>query len=251
MFARARAPKKPQDAPKGPVAGGNRALRGPGAIELVNLTKSYPSSGSDRKYVVRNVTTLFPARTKVALLGANGSGKSTLLRVIAGLQDVDSGRVRRYGTVSWPIGFAGSFHPELTGAQNIRFVARVHGVDTEELQAFVYEFSELGDYFFMPFRTYSAGMKSRLAFGCSMGVPFDCYLMDEVTSTGDASFKEKCAETFENRLAGAAAILATHSMGQAKRICDMGMVLKDGALHIFADVEEAIALYRKDVKSRK
>ncbi len=124
-------------------------------------------------------------------MGRNGAGKSTLLSMIAGTTDFESGFIRSEGTISWPVGFRGSFHPDLTGAQNTRFVARVYGVDTDELLEFVQAFSNLGEHFNAPIRSYSSGMRSRLSFGISMGIHFDTYLVDEVTSVGDASFKAK------------------------------------------------------------
>lgn len=138
-------------------------------IELRNVTKSFRTPGGGRKHVLRNACFAIPPRKIVGVLGRNGAGKSTTLRVIAGTQDYDSGEIIRRGSVSWPVGFAGSFHGELSGAQNTRFIARVYGVDTDDLLEFVREFSELGPYLDMPCKTYSSGMRARLAFGISMG----------------------------------------------------------------------------------
>ncbi|MFX4296231.1 ABC transporter ATP-binding protein [Sulfitobacter sp. DFL-23] len=123
---------------------------------------------------------------RVTLLGRNGAGKSSLLRMVAGTMEPTSGRIVSNGTISWPVGFAGSFHNELTGAQNVRFVARIYGVDTGDLVDFVQGFAEVGQHFHLPLKSYSSGMKSRLAFGTSMGIAFDTYLIDEVTAVGDA-----------------------------------------------------------------
>ena len=221
--------------------------RGPGAIEFVGLTKSYWTNSDHRKFVLKDCNALFPAGCKIALLGSNGAGKSTLLRLISGAQDFDNGQIIRYGTVSYPIGYSGSFHGDLTGAQNVRFVGRVHGVDTDALLAYVEDFAELGDFLYMPFRTYSSGMRARLAFAVSMGVPFDCYLVDEVTSVGDQSFRDKCAEAFHTRLAGATTVLATHGLAQVKSFCDMGAVLHDGQLTVYDSVDEAILVHQANL----
>ncbi|QDY70339.1 ABC transporter ATP-binding protein [Qingshengfaniella alkalisoli] len=217
-------------------------------IEFVNLSKSYPVQGGKHKTVLHRCSVKFPSDKSVGLLGRNGAGKSTLLRLIAGTQDATTGRVIRRGNVSWPIGFAGSFHPDLTGAQNTRFVARIYGADTDALLRFVQDFCELGDYFHMPVRSYSSGMKARLAFGVSMGVPFDVYLVDEVTSVGDQRFREKCAEIFKERLKHSPAFMVSHSLGQVRDMCDMGAVLNNGILTLYDDVNEAIAVHRKNMK---
>ena len=208
-------------------------------IELRNLSKAYAVKGA-RKVVADNLNVVFPARTAVAILGRNGAGKSSLLRMISGAMEPDAGEVRIRGTVSWPVGFAGSFHPELTGLQNVRFIGRVYGVDTDELVEFVEEFAELGAHFRMPVRTYSSGMRSRLAFGASMGVRFDTYLIDEITAVGDAAFRKKSEAMIRARLAEAGAIFVSHALGQVQRLCSEGAVLEDGVLHYYRNVEDAI-----------
>lgn len=209
-------------------------------IRLENLTKIFHLEGR-RKVVLQNVNMEFPSGVSIALLGRNGAGKSTLLQMIAGNLAPTSGRIVSTGTISWPVGFAGSFHPDLSGAQNTRFVARIYGVDTDELAAFVDNFAGLGQHFHLPFRTYSAGMRSRLAFGVSMGIPFDTYLVDEVTSVGDANFKAKSAALFKARMETAGAFVVSHSMRMIRDLCQVGVVLENGALHYYEDIEIAIA----------
>ncbi len=208
-------------------------------IRLQNLTKTYFLNGR-RKTVADNITQVFPSGASVALLGRNGAGKSSLLRMIAGGMLPTSGKIYSTGTISWPVGFAGSFHPDLTGAQNARFVARIYGVDTDDMIAFVRDFAALGDHFFLPFRSYSAGMRARLAFGVSMAIPFDTYLIDEVTAVGDANFRNKSNEVLHERLKGAGAIVVSHSMPTLKEICDCGAVLEDGRMTFYNRLEDAI-----------
>lgn len=209
-------------------------------IRLQNLTKVFRSGGRTLVVADRLSMTL-PSGRSIGLLGRNGAGKSTLLKMIAGTIEPTSGRIVTKGTVSWPVGFAGSFHGDLTGAQNARFIARIYGVDTDELVDFVADFAGLGAQFHQPFRQYSAGMKSRLAFGVSMGIRFDTYLVDEVTSVGDAAFRARSAEVFAERMRHAGAIVVSHGMGQIRDLCDAALVLEDGRLTWFDDVEEAIA----------
>lgn len=216
-------------------------------IELRNASKSY-ATGSGRKYVLRDCSFRFPPGKVIGLLGRNGAGKSTMLRLIAGTQDLDSGEIIRHGTVSYPIGFAGSFHADLTGSQNARFVARIYGADTDALCDYVKDFTELGEFFHMPLRTYSSGMRARLAFGISMGLPFDTYLIDEVTSVGDQNFRDKAERVFREKLAGAGAIMVSHGLPQIKKMCDEAAVLENGILTYYPDVQEAIEVHQHNMK---
>ena len=168
-------------------------------VRLENLTKFFWAN-DQKKLVADNISLTFRTGASVALLGRNGAGKSTLMQMIAGTLRPNSGRVVSDGTISWPVGFGGSFHRELTGAQNVKFIARIYGVDTNELMDFVEDFAELGAHFHMPVRSYSSGMRSRLAFGTSMGIRFDTYLVDEVTAVGDAEFKRKSQTVFNERM---------------------------------------------------
>ena len=208
-------------------------------IHLDHLTKTFFLKGQ-RRTVADDITATFPTGTSVALLGRNGAGKSSLLKMIAGTLDPTSGQILSTGTISFPVGFAGSFHGDLSGAQNARFVARIYGVDTEELLAFVEDFAEMGSYFHMPFRTYSSGMRARLAFGVSMAIPFDTYLVDEVTAVGDAAFRTKSGIVFRARMASAGAIVVSHSMAVLRELCTSGAVLENGKLYYYENLEDAI-----------
>lgn len=215
-------------------------------IQLQNLTKTFILEGQ-RKTVANDISMTFPTGVSVGLLGRNGAGKSTLLKMIAGTMDATSGRIVSTGTISWPVGFSGSFHIDLSGAQNTRFIARIYGVDTDDLVRFVSDFAGLGQQFYLPIRTYSSGMRSRLAFGVSMGISFDTYLVDEVTSVGDAAFRAKSSRLFRDRMRQAGAIVVSHGMGMIRTLCDSGAVLEDGQLLYFDDVEEAIEHHERNM----
>lgn len=217
-------------------------------IEFINVTKRYSINGR-QTVVADNITATFPAKTAVGILGRNGAGKSSLLRMISGAMDPDDGVINISGTVSWPVGFAGSFHPELTGLQNTRFVARVYGIDTQELADFVEDFAGLGQHFSLPVRNYSSGMRSRLAFGVSMGIKFDTYLIDEVTAVGDSAFRAKSEQVIQDRLAESGAVFVSHSLPQVKRLCGHAAVLDDGHLHYYTDVNDAIRHHQDLMKS--
>jgi capsular polysaccharide transport system ATP-binding protein len=208
-------------------------------IVLRNLTKTFVVEGQ-RKTVLRDVNCVFPSNVVVGLLGRNGAGKSTLLRMISGAMSVTSGEILTDGQISFPVGYAGSFAGDMTGAQNTRFVARIYGVDSAELLRYVEDFAELGPSFYLPVRTYSSGMKSRLAFGVSMGIAFDTYLIDEITAVGDASFKRKSKAVFRDRMQRAGALFVSHSIGELRQVCQAGAVIEGGELTYFDDIEEAI-----------
>jgi capsular polysaccharide transport system ATP-binding protein len=190
--------------------------------------------------VLDNLNLVLPTGKSLALLGGNGAGKSTLLKIIAGTMPPTTGRVILDGSVSWPVGFAGSFHRDLTGAQNTKFLARVYGVDTETLTDFVEDFAELGKHFHMPMSTYSSGMYSRLAFGISMGIAFDIYLVDEVTAVGDARFRAKSAAVFAERMKTSSAVLVSHNRSDIERFCDAAILLHQGKLTYFDSIKPAL-----------
>ncbi len=215
-------------------------------IVFENLTKSFNLKGF-RQVVIDNLNLVLPTGHSLALMGRNGAGKSTLMQIIAGTLQPDTGRVVSDGSISWPVGLGGSFHRDLTGAQNVRFLARVYGVDTRELEDFVEDFSELGKHFHMPIRSYSSGMRSRLTFGTSMGIPFDTYLVDEVTAVGDKAFRRKSQALFSERMKNASAILVSHNTDDLRKFCDAGIVLENGRLTFLEDLEEAIAMHEDNM----
>lgn len=211
-------------------------------IELDGITKAYPTR-SGVNVVLDAISFSFPAHTNIGILGRNGSGKSTLLRVLAGTEEPDSGHIRRDGTVSWPIGFSGGFNGSLNGEENCRFVARIYGVDVDDVVGFTMDFAELGEYFYMPVKTYSSGMRARLAFGLSMAIDFDAYLVDEVTAVGDSNFQAKCRKAFESRSGRSSVIIVSHHIGTIREYCQRCAVIKQGKLLDFDSVDEAERFY--------
>ena len=216
-------------------------------IQLENVSKSFPIKGGV-KTVLHELSMTIPRGRSLALLGRNGAGKSTLLSMIAGALKPDTGRIIRDCKVSFPLGFSGSFHKDMTGRQNLRFVARIYGVDVEELTDYVLDFSELGPYLDQPVGVYSSGMKARLAFGVSMGIRFDTYLVDELTAVGDQSFKVKSRAVFQEKLANSDVIMVSHSMKQLRQYCDCGMVLENGRVEVYDDLEDAISRHMKNME---
>lgn len=211
-------------------------------LEFRRVTKAYRTRGGPVT-LIGDLTLHLPRGARIAILGRNGAGKSTLLGLAAGTVLPDGGHVRRRGRLSWPMGFAGGFAPDMTGEQNARFVARVYGVDTRALVAHVEEFAELGPYLRMPVRTYSAGMRARLAFGLSMGIAFDCYLVDEITAVGDAGFRQRALEAFETRLEDAGLLMVSHSFATLRQYCREALLLDGGRVTHFRDLDQGIRAY--------
>jgi len=213
-------------------------------IQLNRVYKFYRQQ-QHHKVILDHVSCVFETGYSYGLLGVNGAGKSTTLRVIAGIELPNGGRVRRSARVSWPLGFAGGFHPAMSGRENLHFIARAYGADIKRVGRFVAEFSELGDYLNAPVKTYSSGMMARLAFGMSLAIDFDVYLIDEVTAVGDARFARRAKEAFDIRRKNADLILVSHSVAEIKKYCDRGAVLVDGQILMYQTVDEAVEMYNK------
>jgi len=213
-------------------------------IQLDSVFKYYKTGGFT-KIVLDHISATFESGRSYGLMGVNGAGKSTMMRLVSGTEMPNSGRIRRTSRVSWPLGFAGGFHPLMTGRENVKFVARVYGQDCRKTLDFVEDFSEIGEYIDVPVKTYSSGMMARLSFGLSMAIEFECYLIDEITAVGDASFQERCRLAFDSRRKNADLIMVSHSMQTIKDYCDCGGVIVDGQLILFPDVDGAIATYNR------
>lgn len=211
-------------------------------IRLINVAKFYDTRHG-RVRIFDHVNLAIAHGEKVGILGRNGAGKSTMIRLISGAEQPTSGRIKRTMSVSWPLAFGGAFQTALTGLDNLRCICRIYGKSPEDKIQFVEEFSELGNYLREPVRTYSAGMRARLAFALSMVVEFDCFLIDEIVAVGDARFTEKCrVELFEKR-GDRAMIIVSHDPTYIRAHCDRASVLVDGTLHHFEDLDSAFTFY--------
>lgn len=212
-------------------------------IELQHVSKSYHLKGV-KKTIVEDLSFTFPQSRNVAIMGQNGAGKSTLMRMIAGVEQPDSGRIYRSTMVSWPLGFAGGFNGSMTGLENARFVARIYNQDTEAVIDYVKDFSELGPSLDLPIKIYSSGMKARLAFGLSMAIDFRVYLIDEITAVGDEQFKVKSQEVFTQKLGRSQIIMISHSERAIMSYCDCGLLLGPDGVYYYDDVSTLIADYK-------
>ncbi|NCP65636.1 MAG: ABC transporter ATP-binding protein [Paraglaciecola sp.] len=213
-------------------------------IRLNNITKYYHST-KGRQYVFKDLSFDIPSGHNIALLGANGAGKSTLFKIIAGSDYPNRGNVQTDLSISWPVALSTGIHQHMTGRENTRFIGRINGIaDLASYEKRVKDFAELGNKYDLPVSTYSSGMKPRLAFACSIAIDFDVYLIDEVTSVGDAKFRKKAKEALVNKSKSANVIMVSHQMDELQQFCDSAIVLQDGELTFYNDLEEAIKKYR-------
>jgi capsular polysaccharide transport system ATP-binding protein len=165
--------------------------------------------------------------------------------LIAGSEAPDKGRILRSGTFSWPLGFAAGFQGSLSGEENLRFICRIYAANIAKVIVFVADFSELGKALYEPVSTYSTGMRARLAFALSMAIEFDVYLVDEIMGVGDRLFQEKCRDAFIEKSKKSSIIMVSHSMSTIREYSDIVLLLSKGQVHIYEDVEKAIATYEK------
>jgi capsular polysaccharide transport system ATP-binding protein len=211
-------------------------------IEFQNVSKQYSIRSGDVR-VLDNINLVIERGEKLGILGRNGAGKSTLIRILSGAERPSEGIVIRKMSVSWPLAFGGAFQGALTGLDNLRFICRIYGRSTEDKIAYVQEFAELGKYLYEPVRSYSSGMRARLAFALSMIIEFDCFLIDEIIAVGDSRFHEKCQrELFEKRQ-NRSMVIVSHDANFVKSHCDRAAVLVDGKLHEFNTVDKAYDFY--------
>lgn len=218
-------------------------------IEVRNLWKRYHTfKASD--WVLRDIDLVIPRNLSVGVIGRNGAGKSTLLRLIAGMDSPERGQVVRHCRVSWPIGLAGGLQPMMTGRQNVKFIARIHG-DGDSIPAVmskVEAFAEIGDAIDKPLMTYSSGMRARLNFGLSLAFDFDVYLSDEATAVGDRAFRAKAQNAFKERVGQSSLVIVSHQEAILKELCQAGIYLEGGAAYWYDDINAALdAYHRADV----
>ncbi|MFP5300655.1 ABC transporter ATP-binding protein [Cobetia sp. SIMBA_158] len=221
-------------------------------IEIKNLYKRYHNHHSN-EWVLKNVNLTIPKGISVGLVGRNGAGKSTLLRLIAGMDTPERGEVIRHSRVSWPIGLSGGFQGSMTGRQNVKFVTRVHGRGdyVDSIIRYVEEFADIGPAFDEPIKTYSSGMKARLAFGLSLAFDFDIYISDEATAVGDKAFKAKAKNAFRDKVNKASLIIVSHNEGILRELCQSGIMIHNGTAIWFEDIGDALKSYHDSLVKGK
>ena len=223
-------------------------------ISIRNVTKYYPVKGGKLHYVLRDINFEIPSNQSIAILGPNGAGKSTLLRMIGGAEAPNSGTIHSSSSISWPLGVGVGFQGSLTGRQNILFVCQINGLsklETEEVINAVIDFAEIGEYFDMPVKSYSSGMRARLSFGLSVNFDFDYYLIDELTSVGDAVFRAKAKREFERIKQSSSLIYVAHNLAALKESCKSALFLHDGEMDYYKDINDGIKAYEEYIEAKK
>lgn len=213
-------------------------------IVLDKVSKTYLGFRNSNDVLI-NVNMIIRPGESLGICGANGVGKSTLMKLISGVERPTTGTVQRSMSVSWPIGFSQAFQASLTGADNARFIARIYNKDEEELLEFVEDFAQLGTYMNEPIRCYSAGMNARLAFGVSLAIHFDCYLVDEITGVGDERFRARSEAALQERREQGTLIMASHDTNTLFRYCDRGAVVYAGGVMLYETIQEAAEVHHR------
>ena len=209
-------------------------------LRVINVGKTYHGS---KKPLFRNISFDLGKSGRLAILGRNGQGKSTLIKMLGGVLPETEGRIEWRMSSSWPIGFGGGFQGSLSGLDNVRFLARLYGRDYQDMLQRVDDFAELGKALRDPVKHYSSGMRARLAFGLSLAIEFDCYLIDELVAVGDARFQRKCQEALFEHRAHRAFLMASHDTNLIANYCDQALIIEGGKAKVFDDIDEAVEIY--------
>lgn len=216
-------------------------------LKVEHVSKSYATS-KKTNHVLKDINLCLHKGEKIGILGRNGAGKSTLIRLLSGVEEPTKGLITQTMSISWPLAFSGAFQGSLTGMDNLRFICRIYNADIERVKKFTLEFSELGDYLYEPVKNYSSGMKARLAFALSLSIEFDCYLIDEITAVGDASFAAKCREELFVKRKDRSLIMVSHSSNVIREYCDKAYVLDKGELLNFDTIDQAYEYYNQMIQ---
>ena len=196
---------------------------------------------------LKNVSFEVPDGTALGIVGSNGAGKSTLVRALGGILPPTSGRIEVHGRISALLALGVGFNPALSGTENVMLGGLAAGLSRRQIQERaqeIEEFAELGDFMELPIRTYSSGMRSRLAFAVSVHMDPDILMIGEALSAGDAKFKKKAAAKMHELMGSARAMfIVSHSMPSIKEMCNRAIWLHKGELKMEGSPEDVIAAY--------
>lgn len=195
--------------------------------------------GAQARDILAPASLVFAPAEKVGILAPRGAGKSILARMLAGIDPPDGGAVLHEGRISWPVGFAGALHPDLSIAENLRLIARILGEDPQEMIAFCTRIAGLEDVADAALKTLSPAGRAALAFCVSMSVACDSYIADDTTGFGTGAQRDLSEAVFEKRLSGAGLILLSSNPRTITRFCDHVLVLLEARLVACPDAQTA------------
>ena len=218
-------------------------------LEFDNVSKSF-WTGKQRKVILDRASFRVELGNSLGILAPNGTGKTTIINMMAGLEKPDEGRVKRGCRISFPLGFMGGLNHRHTATENVRYIAKLYGLDPDYIEAFCRWLCDLKEYFDQPVGTYSAGMRSRLSFALLLALEFDIYLIDEgMPNTTDPEFNRKAGDLLLDRLKKSTVIIVSHQAQTLEKFARSAAVLRDGRLYMFDTLEEAKALYDYQTES--
>ena len=207
----------------------------------------------DEFWALKNISFKLEQGDRLGILGLNGAGKSTLLKVIAGVHRPTEGSVYKNGILAPLLELGAGFDMQYTARENIYLYGAVLGYKKEFIKEKfdeIIEFSELSKFVDVPLKNYSSGMKSRLGFSICTAVEPDILILDEVLSVGDARFRKKSEERVMQMFdKGVTVLFVSHSIDQVKKICDKALILKEGQLVTFGDVETVSEEYQRLIEA--
>jgi len=232
------------------------------AIEIINLKKYYylfdkeykkiiwtftKRGSTGKKKVLDNINITVKKGEIVGVIGKNGTGKSTLMKIVAGITFPTGGEVRVDGTIGSLINLNAGFFPDYTGRKNIYYKASLMGVPKEEIDKSIdkmEEFADIGQYFDMPIKMYSSGMRARVGFALAIFSNPDILIIDEVFAVGDKDFRQKSyKKTKEMFESGKSILFSSHSDDQIRSFCDRVIYIKGGKIVFDGHVEEGLKIY--------
>lgn len=214
-------------------------------IQGTNISKDYFINNQRRLQVFKKINFKIETNEKVGFLGLNGSGKSTICKIISQAEPISAGELNISSTISWPIGIYNCLKESLTAIENINFVSIAYGIDSKKIVDQIEYYAELNGFMSNPIKTYSSGMRAKLAFFIAFSIEFDFYICDEITSVGDVSFRKKAQEFFDTIVRDKGLILCSHNSENIKKNVDKVYVVYNGRLSEKLEVTEGLKFYEK------
>ena len=203
-------------------------------------------------HALKEISFNLEAGHSVGLIGRNGAGKSTLLKLMGGIIEPTRGKITRRGRIISLLTLGSGMQEDLDGYQNIRRLCLLRGFSIREIAAItpeIEEFAQIGDFMTLPVRTYSAGMRMRLAFAiATVGTP-DILVIDEVFSAGDSSFRKRAKERISGFLSRSKIIvLSSHSGMFIRQFCATCLYLEAGQIKAYGETDKVLSLYEAELK---